>query len=195
MRNHKKKFFDMHAENWDCHLPHKNIKRVIEETEIKKGSIICDVGTGTGVLVPYLVKKAGKKGKVFAIDYSPEMIKRAKEKWEKLPVEFIVADIHKTNFPDDYFDYVICNASYPHFERKKIALKEIFRILKKGGIVVISHPPGRDFVNKIHKEHHCMEKDVVPEGKNLAKTLKETGFTPIKIIDEPEFYFVSAIKD
>lgn len=194
METSKKKFFDMHAKNWDC-KPHKNLERVIEEAEIKKDSFICDVGTGTGVLVPYLIKKIGKKGKLIAIDYSDEMIKKAKENWKKLKVEFIVADIHKTDFPDNYFDYVVCNACFPHFDRKKIALKEIYRILKKGGSIIISHPTGRAFVNKLHRETGgCIKKDVLPEAKILAKLLKECNFIPLKVIDEPEFYFVSAIK-
>jgi len=195
VQENKKEFFDRHAEHWDCHPPHKNLTRVVEEAEIKKGSIVCDVGTGTGVLVPYLVKKIEKKGVLIAIDYSSEMIKKAKEKWAKLPVEFVVADIHKTDFQGDYFDCVICNACFPHFERKKIALKEIHRILKKGGLLVISHPTGKDFVNRIHREAGgCIKKDRIPPGSALAKLLKQSGFTPLKIIDEPDFYFVSGIK-
>ncbi|MCM8759056.1 MAG: class I SAM-dependent methyltransferase [Candidatus Omnitrophica bacterium] len=195
MEDKRKIFFDRHAENWDCHLTHHNLARVVEEAEIEKGAIICDVGTGTGVLVPLLHRKVGKKGKIIAIDYSSEMIKKAKEKYGKLPVEFIVADIHKTDFPDNYFDYVICNACFPHFENKKMALKEIYRILKKEGIIVISHPTGKEFVNKLHKETGgCIKKDRVPPGIVLARTLKEFNFTPLKVIDEPEFYLVSAVK-
>ncbi|MCM8788281.1 MAG: class I SAM-dependent methyltransferase, partial [Candidatus Omnitrophica bacterium] len=125
-------FFDKLAENWDCNKDDRDLKRVVEETGIKKGSVVCDVGTGTGVLVPYIFEKVGKGGRIIAIDYAPEMIKKAKEKWKKLPVEFVIADIHRTDFPDNYFDYVICNACFPHFKKKKIALKEIHRILKKG---------------------------------------------------------------
>lgn len=191
----KRYFFDKHAETWDCHPPHKNLGRVIEEAEIKKGSVVCDAGTGTGVLVPYIFEKTGKTGRIIAIDYSTEMIKNAKNKWEKLPVEFIVADIHKTNFSGDCFDYVICNACFPHFEKKKVALKEIYRILKKNGVIVISHPTGREFVNNLHMvTGRCIKKDRVPQAHILAKLLKQCNFTPLKIIDEPEFYFVSAIK-
>ncbi|MGB9642740.1 MAG: class I SAM-dependent methyltransferase [Candidatus Ratteibacteria bacterium] len=195
MKCGKLSFFEKHAKHWDTHPENENVKRVVEETEIKKGSVICDVGTGTGVLVPYLVKKTGKKGKVIAIDYAPSMIEQATKKWRNLPAEFVVADIHKTSFPDNHFDYVICNACYPHFERKKVALKEIYRILKNDGIIVISHPKGRDFVNNLHKSvGGCIAKDRVPQATILAKTLEYSGFIPLKVIDEPDFYFVSGKK-
>ena len=188
-------FFDKLAKNWDSNQDEVSLKRVIDETNIKKGSAVCDVGTGTGVLLPYIVEKVEETGKVIAIDYSSEMIKKAKEKWGKLAVEFVVADIHNTGFPDSYFDYVICNACFPHFEKKKIALKEIHRILKKGGTIVISHPRGREFVNKLHREAcECIKRDRVFEADILAKLLKQQNFTPLKTIDEPNFYFVSAVK-
>lgn len=196
MQNHKRRFFDRQAENWDYHCEHKNLSRIIEEADIKKGSLVCDVGTGTGVLVPYLLKKIGEKGEIIAIDYSTEMIKKAKEKFVKTKrVKFIVGDIHKTDFPDNYFDYVVCNACFPHFENKNIALKEICRILKKNGLIIISHPTGREFVNKLHKNSDVsIKKDRIPPGSNLAKILQLCSFTPMKIIDELEFYFVSAVK-
>ncbi|HOJ31763.1 MAG TPA: class I SAM-dependent methyltransferase [bacterium] len=195
MKCGKRSFFEKHAQHWDNHPEPRNLKRVVEEVEIKKGSMICDVGTGTGVLVPYLLEKTGKKGKVIAIDYAPAMIEQAIRKLRHLPVEFIIADIHHTCFPDNYFDYVICNACYPHFDRKKTAIKEIYRILKKDGSIVISHPTGKDFVNNLHKSTGgCIEKDRVPEAKILAKTLASHGFSVLKIIDEPDFYFVSGKK-
>lgn len=196
MESRKRRFFDRQAENWDSHCEHKNLSRVIEEANIKTGSFVCDVGTGTGVLIPYLLKKIEEKGKIIAIDYSMEMIKKAKEKFGKIKkVKFIVGDIHKTDFPDNYFDYVVCNACFPHFENKKIALKEICRILKKNGVIVISHPTGRDFVNKLHQNSDvCVKKDRVPSGITLAKILQQCSFIPMKIIDESEFYFVSAVK-
>ena len=195
MQKHKLEFFNKFAEDLDSYPAHKNLGRVIKETNIKKGSFICDVGTGTGVLIPYILKGIGEKGRVIAIDYSPAMIDKAKTKQYLKNVEFLVVDIHKTMFPDEYFDYVIANACFPHFEKKNVALKEIHRILKKNGMVVISHPTGRDFVNKIH--HNTggyIKKDIVPEGITLANLLKKHCFHPEKIIDEPDFYFVSGKK-
>lgn len=195
MQKHKLEFFNKFAEDLDSYPAHKNLGRVIKETNIKKGSFICDVGTGTGVLIPYILKGIGEKGRVIAVDYSPAMIDKAKTKYHLKNVEFLVVDIHKTMFPDEYFDYVIANACFPHFERKNVALKEIYRILKKNGVVVISHPTGRDFVNKIHQNSGgCIKKDIVPAGSALAKILHKFSLTPLKVIDEPEFYFVSAVK-
>ena len=197
MQNRRREFFNRHAENWDSNSSPscKNLGRVMKEANLKKGSFVCDVGTGTGILIPYILKKIGNTGRIIAIDYSSAMIEKAKIKHRDKNVEFYVVDIHKTMFPYDYFDYVIANACFPHFEKKRIALKEIHRILKKNGMLVISHPTGRDAVNKLHKNADgCIKKDVLPKAATLAKLLQQCFFQPEKIIDEPGFYFVSAIK-
>ena len=70
----KKEFFDQLADTWeDQSFPLEIRKRVAELVVafgIKKGARVLDVGTGTGILHPYLLEAVGKSGKVFAFDYS-----------------------------------------------------------------------------------------------------------------------------
>jgi len=68
----QKDFFDCHANKGD-ELYYQNepaeLSDLIRRFQIRKGDWILDVGTGTGILLPYLNRLTGKEGKVFALDY------------------------------------------------------------------------------------------------------------------------------
>ncbi|WP_256218700.1 class I SAM-dependent methyltransferase [Neomoorella thermoacetica] len=54
-------------------------------------------------------------------------------------------------YPDATFDEVICNSAFPHFPHKLKALKEMARVLKTGGRVIICHTAARETINNLHK--------------------------------------------
>lgn len=189
----KKEFFDRSAHNWK-NIEKEKIERVIMESEIKKGERICDVGTGTGVLIPFLVEKIGKEGEIYAIDISGEMLKIAKEKNFYKNVYFLERNIEETNFKSEYFDKVICNNCFCHFDNKKKAIMEIKRILKKNGIFIISHTDGREKINQIHKSFSILKRDLILPAEKLARYIEKFGFKRIKIYDEGSFYFLSFLK-
>jgi len=191
----RKKFFGGLAAGWDAGAAScgERLRRVVAEAGIRPGWRVCDVGTGTGVLIPLLARAVGAQGAVVAIDYAPEMIRQARRKRFPATVELLVADIHSTGFAPSSFDAVICNACFPHFAHKRRAMKEIRRILKPGGVLVISHPTGRSSVNRLHgSASGPVRRDRVPPGDKMARTLSECGFVPVSVIDEERFYLVKA---
>ncbi len=191
--NNKREFFDIMAENWDKNekVTPEKYRRIIDELKIVKGHKILDVGTGTGVLILYFLEK-GIPVEIYAIDYSEKMVEKFREKKFPENVKSFVMDIHKTDFENEFFDRVVANACFPHFEDKEKALKEIYRILKKGGIFVISHPTGRKFVNELHRNTHPLIKnDIIPGIKKLKEFVENIGFKFIKGIDEKDFFLMS----
>jgi ubiquinone/menaquinone biosynthesis C-methylase UbiE len=192
----KKDFFNQMAEKWDKDdkVSPEKYRRIISEIKIKKGENILDVGTGTGVLIPYLLE-VEKEINIFAIDIAEKMIEKFKEKNYPFNVKSFIMDIQKTIFKDNFFDIIIANACYPHFEDKVTALKEIYRILKNGGIFIISHPTGRKFVNELHrKTHPLIEKDIIGSISEMKMFIENFGFRFIKGFDEDDFFLISFTK-
>ncbi|MHB1459732.1 MAG: class I SAM-dependent methyltransferase [Armatimonadota bacterium] len=190
--NNQVEFFDSYAERWDsmerddiCQL----LARVVVEAGIKPGMNVLDVGTGTGVMIPCLLQPMNGEGSITAIDISPGMFRIAKSKGFSANVNLLLADIEDYDCGADYYDRVICNAVFPHFCDKPKALSRIFGMLKQGGMIVISHPTGREAVNKVHREAGpVVAEDQVPDAETMRAMLIQAGFCDIEVTDEPEFY-------
>lgn len=169
------------------------LDRVVRESGIAPGMDILDVGTGTGAIIPSLLQAMGGTGSIRAIDISPGMLRVARSKGFPDCVKFELADIECFECPDASYDSVVCNAVFPHFTNKPLALARIRRMLRPGGLVVISHPTGRAAVNKVHSEcDSVVTEDRVPTPEAMAQVLSKAGFDDISVNDEPEFYLALA---
>lgn len=122
--------------------------RMVSLAEIKPSDSVLDIGTGTGVVALQAVKKIGAGGKVHGIDLSEGMLATAKAKAEKLglaeKVEFSRMDAEKLEFADESFDAVVSLFALLHFPNPLTALKEIYRVMKPNGRLVVavgSSPP------------------------------------------------------
>ncbi|MHB1455295.1 MAG: class I SAM-dependent methyltransferase [Armatimonadota bacterium] len=191
-------FFNKHASRWDD-LEVEDIglclARVVSLSESRQGERILDVGTGTGVLIPHILKVVGSQGSITAVDISPEMIAVAQTKGFPENVEFLQADVQETGLPDNSFNRVICNAAFPHFADKLRALLEMIRMLRPGGTLVISHPIGREAVNNLHRDvSPVVAEDRVPTAGKMREMLEDAGLVNIHVFDEPNFYLASSDK-
>ena len=92
---------------------------------------LLDVGSSTGIIDNYL---ADYFLKVTGIDIDKEAIQYAKKTFEKDNLRFIVDDLMDLGFPDNIFDVVVCTQIYEHVPDAQIMIKEIFRVLKPGGV-------------------------------------------------------------
>ncbi|MDD3927359.1 MAG: class I SAM-dependent methyltransferase [bacterium] len=187
-------FFDNLAGKWDS-LEREDIGerlvRVVTAGVVCPGHRVLDVGTGTGILIQYLLDAVEKDGHILAMDISSGMLQTAKRKGFPANVEFLQADIQESGLPESRYDRVFCNAVFPHFDDKLKALSEIRRLLRPGGRLVISHPIGRETVNNLHRDAGgVVAEDRVPPAEVMIPLLETTGFTGIRIIDEPNFHLV-----
>ena len=71
----KAAFFDQMSEQWDtiCRHDEMKLRYLLSRVSIQSGDSVLDVGTGTGVLIPY-IRELNHEGNIRAIDMSPGMI-------------------------------------------------------------------------------------------------------------------------
>lgn len=105
-------------------------------TVLPKTSLrILDVGCGPGLLTKEFASRS-KKFKVVGIDLSTSALEMAKKNCIRLKnVSFRYANVSKMPFNSQSFDLVVCKDSIHHFSNVKKAIKEMHRVLNKGGIL------------------------------------------------------------
>jgi len=104
------------------------------ENEDLHGKRILDAGTGASLLPDYL---ASLGAKVVSLDTSTPMEPRSKS----LTVDYLVGDMAKLTFPDQYFDIVICISALEHvgsLKKTKLALSELTRVTKNNGLLYLT---------------------------------------------------------
>ena len=107
----------------------------------KEGGKVLDIGCGPGVITLYLLQRGSE---VWGVDISEEMIEETAKQIEKMGFKdvahFSTGDITSLDFPDGYFDAVICSGVIEYLEDEELAIKEIYRVLKPDGIAIITVP-------------------------------------------------------
>jgi len=109
--------------------------------EIKEGMTVLDLGSGAGFDCFLASKKIGASGKVIGVDMTEEMIQAAEvnaKKYGFKNVEFRLGDIEALPVEDSSVDIVISNCVINLAPDKLKVFKEAFRVLKKGGAMLVS---------------------------------------------------------
>ena len=109
--------------------------------KIKKGDTVIDLGSGAGNDCFVARAETGETGRVIGIDFTPEMINRARINAEKLGfnnVEFRQGDIEKMPVTSNIADVIVSNCVLNLVPDKEAVFKEIYRVLKSGGHFSIS---------------------------------------------------------
>ncbi|MDR1195877.1 MAG: class I SAM-dependent methyltransferase [Endomicrobium sp.] len=189
----KKEFFDKCAGEW--HYPPESKYKLIQENiipllDLKQTDTVLDACCGTGFLIPLL---KGKCAKIFALDYSVNMLNKAEE-INGNAASYIEASIEDAYCDDEEFDKIILHNALPHIDDKQKAFKECSRILKPCGILVISHDANKNQIDAFHKKcSHPVKNDMLPSNKEIIIFASAAGFKTVEILDE-ENYFAAVCK-
>ena len=112
-----------------------------EFAKIEKGNFVVDLGSGAGNDCFVARAETGETGKVVGIDFTPEMIEKARNNADKLGfnnVEFRLGDIENIPLMSNVADVVVSNCVMNLVPNKTKAFAEVQRILKPTGHFSIS---------------------------------------------------------
>lgn len=102
---------------------------------------VLEVGCGTGANVRFLARRDDFAGTAYGVDQCPHFIEAAIrfscDEQVGDQVEFRVGDAHQLDFPDGSFDVVIAHTVISHVSDPAAVLKEMARVVRPGGRVVI----------------------------------------------------------
>lgn len=192
-----REFFNYVAENWDERVDHDNgkIRFAINKLPDYERPDILDVGTGTGVMIPYLEEFYGGDCQITAVDFAKNMLEIAEQKHKHYQnIQFIRADIYKYQFKQR-FDLIIAYSVFPHLRDKLTILEQFYDLLKDSGRLLIFHSQSREKINQLH---YNSEKDVardnLPAAEWVVGLANKIGYRPLEVIDDDSMYMLTLLK-
>ncbi|MGM0472155.1 MAG: class I SAM-dependent methyltransferase [Bacillota bacterium] len=176
-----KEYFDRVANDWDSmrssFFSTKVREKAYEIAGLQEKKIAADIGAGTGFITEGLLERGIK---VIAVDQSSKMLNIINDKFKsKGNLECRQGDAKKLPLKDKSVDYVFANMFLHHVEYPKDTIKEMTRILKEGGRLVITDLDKHDF-EFLQQEHN--DKWLGFEREQISKWFKEVGLKDV-IID------------
>lgn len=166
---------------------------LIQRANPQQGEYVLDIACGTGIVARNVAPLAGSQGIVIGLDVNPDMISMARIAAERdhLSIEWHTGSAEQLPFPDENFDLIFCQFGLMFFRDRHVALKEMHRVLKTGGRVIMSVWQGLDrhpFYQALHdiSQRHLGKSSVqavfsLGDADELHKLLTDSGFQHIEI--------------
>ncbi|HXX59350.1 MAG TPA: methyltransferase domain-containing protein, partial [Dehalococcoidales bacterium] len=104
-----RQFFNDNAVGWDEKRSEKNIgklEKMAAAITLKSGMTVLDVGSGTGVFLPYIFRMVGPGGRIIALDYAEKMLRESKNKPHPAGVCYLCGDALHLPLADNSCDAV-----------------------------------------------------------------------------------------
>jgi SAM-dependent methyltransferase len=184
-------YFDENVDLFEPPLPEgvpEHLAAIVRACRLQPGERMLDVGTGTGILIPYILQY--RPSEIHACDLSENMLRRVRRKFPQVIAHH--CDVRTLLLPDDSLDAAVINACFSNIVDKARSLDNLYRLLCRKGRLIISHPLGRDFIIEL-KKHTPLHLDLLPDEGDARRLLEQHGFEIVSFRDEPQYYLLVAV--
>lgn len=184
-----KEYFQEIASEWDnlqdSFFSDKIRKKAFKLAKISEGDIAADIGAGSGYVTEGLLSRGLN---VIAIDQSENMLKELSEKFQdkkREKIELICKVGEGENLPleENTVHYSFANMYLHHVEKPINAIKEMVRITKPGGRVVITDLDTHSY-DFLESEHYDRWKGF--DRSDLKKWYLESGLINVQVVSTKE---------
>lgn len=171
--------------------------RTLDLLALTAGQSVLEVGCGNGLFLPLLAQVVGPQGRVIGLDHAPAFVAEARERVAAAGLGTSVrveeGDAYRLPFPDATFDAAHCERVLLHLDDPTAALREMRRVVRPGGRVVVAEPdyggiridhPDRAGFDLLYARFLAgiRQSDM---GLTLHRRLAEAGLTERAVVPEP----------
>jgi ubiquinone/menaquinone biosynthesis C-methylase UbiE len=163
-------------------------RAIYENTEVNNKIRVLDIGCGTGRNIDIFLSQGAT---VYGIDYSPDMLNIAKEKYRNnSKVKLFIGNAEKLPFKDSFFDVVCSFKTLPHVHNLAKAIKEVRRVTKKRGKILLEFYSPYSFKRIFNRYYYYTKWHSVSEASRL---IKKSGLRINKIYGSRAFIIAEPI--
>ena len=134
----------------------EHVARYAAVDDIVKGKTVLDIACGSGYGTKMIAKNAKK---VTGVDVLEDSIKYARENYNNKNIDYFVGDAEKLPLKDRSVDVVVSFETIEHVKGYIKFMEEIKRVLKEGGLLILSTPNELEFAEGNHFHLHEFEHD------------------------------------
>jgi ubiquinone/menaquinone biosynthesis C-methylase UbiE len=182
--NETRQYFDTVADQWD------DMRRTffgdglrdaaIQAAGIRAGSLVADVGTGTGFIAEGAL---AARARVIGIDSSEKMLAQVRARFLGRAFEACAGDLDSLPLETDEADAVLANMVLHHATDPKHAIREMVRGLKPGGRIIITDADTHTH-EWLRTEQH--DRWLGFERTDIARWFEQAGLVDVAVVDTRE---------
>ncbi|MFE9249033.1 class I SAM-dependent methyltransferase [Streptomyces sp. NPDC007088] len=179
-------FFGPRAAGWDDRfagdLP--RYAAATHELALRPGEAVLDAGCGTGRALPPLRERVGPAGTVLGADLTPEMLGEARRRGRDAAALLLLADVSRLPLRAGALDAVFAAGLIAHLPEPVAGLRELARVVRPEGRLVLFHPLGRAAL-AARQGRHLGPGDLRARPR-LTALLSAAGWHLLTYVDEDE---------
>jgi len=157
----------------------EDCRMLLDALEVKPGQTVCDMGCGNGFYTLQLARKVGPRGRVYAVDIQPEMLRMLVHNAAEAGltnIRPVLGTPIDPRLPKDAIDMVLCVDVYHEFSHPEAMLARIRESLTADGRLVLAEFRGEDPAVPIKPLHKMTKAQVRAE-------LQPAGFVVVREFD------------
>ncbi|MDX3692580.1 class I SAM-dependent methyltransferase [Streptomyces europaeiscabiei] len=191
---HVQEFFTARAAHWDTRFPDDGpaYAAAVAELGLGTGDRVLDAGCGTGRALMPLRAAVGPSGVVLGADLTPAMLEAAVRAGRDRDGQLLLADVAGLPLRDESLDAVFAAGLVAHLPDPTENLRELARVVRRGGTLALFHPIGRAAL-AARQGRQITPADLRAEA-NLGPLLAAAGWHMTSYVDEDTRFLALAAR-